>query len=126
MVAWVPVRHHPNAVTINPYFKAHPGQLDAIKASLPPFVERTATEPGCIFYGFTMRGDELFCQEAYEDADAALAHLANVGELLGELLKIADLTRLEIHGPAAELRKLEGPTAQLKPLLFTVQCGLES
>jgi hypothetical protein len=119
------MKHHPNAVTINPYFKIHAGQLEDVKASLPRFVARTASEPKCIFYGFTMRGDQLFCQEAYEDADGALAHLGNVGELLAELLKIADLVRLEIHGPTDELRKLEGPLAQLNPLYFTYQCGLE-
>lgn len=119
------MRNHPNAVTINPYFKIHPGQLDAVKASLPVFVERSRTEAGCLFYGFTMRGDELFCQEAYQNAEGALAHLDNVGALLGELLKKADLLRLEIHGPASELDKLQGPLASMNPTYYTWQCGLE-
>src|ERR1043166_8816291 len=94
-------------LSLHPYFKVHPGKLDAVKASLPRFVEKTATEKQMVFYEFTMNGDELFCREAYESADGLLAHLENVGALLAETLKIADLTRLEVHGPAKELRKLK-------------------
>ena len=38
-----------NVVTIHPYFKIHPGKLDAAKASLAAFVEKTATEKNCLF-----------------------------------------------------------------------------
>jgi hypothetical protein len=34
------------------------------------------------------------------------------------LFKIADLTGLEVHGPAAELDKLRKPLAHLKPQWF--------
>jgi quinol monooxygenase YgiN len=119
------MRNHPNAVSINPYFAIKPGQLETVKAKLPQFVERTASEPKCLFYGFTMHGEALFCQEAYEGAEGVLAHLDNVGALLGELLELAELTRLEIHGPAEELRKLEGPLASMGPTYYTWQCGLE-
>ncbi len=87
--------HPSNSVSIHPYFKAHPGKLDAIKASLPDFIAKTATEKKNLYYDFTLNGDLLFCREAYVDAEAVLAHLTNVGPLLQELLKIADLTRLE-------------------------------
>jgi hypothetical protein len=43
-----------------------------------------------------------------------------VGPLLTEALKIADLIRLEVHGPAAELDKLKEPLAHLKPGWFVV------
>jgi len=33
-------------------------------------------------------------------------------------LKIADLNRLEVHGPVAELEKLRTPLAHLKPAWF--------
>ncbi len=116
--------HPSNSVSIHPYFKAHPGKLDAIKASLPGFIAKTATEKKNLYYDFTLNGDILFCREAYVDADAALAHLTSVGPLLQELLKIADLTRLEIHGPAAELEKLKAPLAALNPTWFACQSGV--
>lgn len=119
------MKNHPNAVTIHPYFKINPGQYETAKDLLPRFVEKTASEPRCLFYGFTMNGDELFCQEAYEDAEAVLAHLDNVGGLLQQMLDHATMLRLEIHGPATELDKLRGPLAAMNPAWFIWQCGLE-
>ena len=113
----------PNSVTIHPYFRAQPGQLAAARALLPAFVARTATEPLNLHYDFTINGDEIHCREAYVGAEGALAHLENVGALLGELLKVAELVRLEIHGSAAELEKLTGPLAHLQPAWFTYECG---
>ena len=61
--------------------------------------------------------------EGYVDAEGALAHLDNVGTLLGEALKIADITRLEVHGPEQELAKLREPLANFKPRFFTLEYG---
>jgi quinol monooxygenase YgiN len=105
-------------VTLHPYFKAHPGKLEQFRSGLAAFREKTATEKKNLFYDFTLKGDEIFCREGYEDAEGLLAHLENVGALLAEAMKIADLTRLEVHGPAAELAKLRQPLAHLKPQWF--------
>jgi quinol monooxygenase YgiN len=92
-----------NFVSIHPYFKVHPGKLETVKAGLPRFVEKTRTEEKNLFYEFTVNGDEMFCREGYTDAEGVLAHLDNVGALLAELLTMVDLTRFDVHGPAAEL-----------------------
>jgi quinol monooxygenase YgiN len=110
-----------NFVTLHPYFKVHPGKLDAFRAGLATFVQKTAGEEKNLFYGFTINGDEIFCREGYVDAAGLLAHLENIGALLAEALKIADLTRLELHGPAKELDQLRGPLAHLKPVWFVVE-----
>jgi|ERR1700730_1198400 quinol monooxygenase YgiN len=110
-----------NFVSLHPYFKVHPGKMDAIKAMLPRFVEKTATEKAVLFYEFSMNGDELFCREAYENAEGLLAHLDNVGALLAEAMKVADLARIEVHSPAAELEKLKKPLAHLKPKFFALK-----
>ena len=110
-----------NFVSLHPYFKVHPGKIDAIKAILPRFVEKTATEGAVLFYEFTMNGDELFCREGYENAEGLLAHLDNVGALLAEATKMADLTRVEVHGPAKELEKLKTPLEHLSPAWFTIE-----
>ena len=107
-------------VSLHPYFKAHPGKLEAFKTALPSFIEKTATEEGNLFYAFSVNGDEIFCREGYVGAEALLLHLDNVGALLAEALKISDLTRLEVHGPTDELEKLRGPLAHLKPAWFVV------
>ena len=109
--------------TLVPYFKVKPGQLAAFKAGLPAFVERTKSEKGCAHYAFSFDGDTAHCREGYDDAAALLAHLDNVGALLQEALKIADITRLEVHGPAGEIDKLRGPMAALKPQFFVLEPG---
>lgn len=111
-------------VSLHPYFKVHAGKLEAVKAGFARFVEKTATEKKNLFYGFTVNGDEILCREAYTDAEGVLAHLDNVGALLAEMLTIADLTRVELHGPADELEKLKRPLAHLNPAWFTLQASL--
>lgn len=113
-----------SAVSIHPYFKVRPGQLDAAKALLPAFVAKTETEPACLYYEFTINDDTVFCREAYVDAEGTLAHLANVGDELAAMLKLSELSRLELHGPAEELDKLRGPLADLKPAWFVSDCGV--
>ena len=114
-----------NVVSIHPYFKVHPGKMEAFKAALPGFVEKTATEAGNLYYDFTISGDVVFCREAYAGADSLLAHVEAVGAQIGEVLKISDLLRVEVHGPAAELEKLKGPLAGLKPVWFVFECGVK-
>jgi quinol monooxygenase YgiN len=111
-------------VSLHPYFKVHPGNLDPVKAALTRFVEKSASEKGNLFYGFTINGDEVFCREGYENAEGLLAHLDNVGGLLAEMLKLTDLTRVEVHGPAEEVEKLKGPLAHLNPTWFTLEVNL--
>lgn len=112
--------------SIVPYFKVPPQNLAAFKAICEQFVEKTKAEPGCLYYGFSFSGNEAHCREGYQDAEAALAHLDNVGLLLTETLKIAEITRLEIHGPETELAKLRGPLAVLKPTLFALEYGFRN
>ena len=107
-------------VTLHPYFKVHPGKLEDFKKAFPMFVELTKKEPKNLFYEFSVNGDEVFCREGYVDATGLLHHLDNVGALLAHAMKIADLTRVEVHGPAAELEKLREPLAHLKPEWFEV------
>jgi len=113
-----------NVVSIHPYFKIKPDCLPAVKALLPAFIDVVATETANLYYDFTLNGDELFCREAYVGADGALAHIEKVGALLGELLKMVSLTRIEVHGPAAELEKLKGPLAGMKPAWFVYEVGV--
>jgi len=109
-----------NFVTLHPYFKVHPGKLDSFKAAFPAFVAKTKSEEKNLFYEFTVNGAEVFCREGYADAEGVLAHLNNVGAMLAEAMKIADLIRVELHGPAAELDKLREPLAHLNPAFFVL------
>jgi quinol monooxygenase YgiN len=84
--------------TLAPYFKVSNGKLEAFKELCEQFVAKTSEETKCLYYGFSFDGDEPHCREDYEDAEGLLTHLENVGLLLEEALKIAEITRLEVHG----------------------------
>ena len=109
--------------TIVPYFKVHAGKLSQFKAVSERCVEQTKKEPGCLYYGFSFDGEIAHCREGYKDGAGALAHVQNIGPLLSELLQLADLTRLEIHGPEQELAKLREPLSDLKAQYFTLEQG---
>jgi hypothetical protein len=110
--------------TLVPYFEVQDGQLEAFKALGPKFVEKTRTESGCLHYAFSFNGSSAHCREGYVNAETLLAHLENVGALLGEALKIAKLVRLEVHAPSAEVEKLRGPMAALNPQFYALEPGI--
>ena len=112
-----------NCCSIVPYFKVSSGNLEAFKKLCERMVARTSEETKCLYYGFSFDADQAHCREGYEDAEGLLAHLENVGPLLEEALKIAKITRLEVHGPEGELAKLREPLAKLKPQFFTLEYG---
>ena len=107
-------------VSLHPYFKVPPDKLQMLKDVLPEFVAKTRDETGNLFYEFTISGDEVFCREGYVNAEALLEHLGNVKAMLEAALQIAELIRIEVHGPAAELEKLKGPLAHLNPAWFVL------
>jgi quinol monooxygenase YgiN len=107
-------------VSLHPYFRVAPDRLPLLKAILPEFMTKTRDEEGSLFYEFTINGDEVFCREGYVNAEALLEHLENVGAMLAQALTMAELIRIEVHGPAAELEKLKAPLAHLNPTWFVL------
>lgn len=110
--------------SIAPTFKIHTGQLPAFKKLCERFLEKTKSEPGCLYYGFGFDGDLAQCREGYATAEGLLAHIQSIGPLIAESLKISDLVRLEICGPEKELAKLRGPLADFKPQFFVLEYGI--
>ncbi len=98
--------------------------MEEFKAFCEQFMSVTAHEPKCLYYGFSFNGDNVHCREAYEGAEGLLAHLVNVATLLNEVLKISQVTRLEVHGPAEELAKLTEPLSTLAPTYFILEYGI--
>ncbi|HKP02962.1 MAG TPA: hypothetical protein VJU77_06300 [Chthoniobacterales bacterium] len=109
-----------NFVSLHPYFKVHPGKLEEFKKGFPVFMDLTKEEPKNLFYEFSVNGDEVFCREGYTDAAGLLTHLDNIGTFLAKAMNIADLVRVEVHGPAKELAKLREPLAHLEPSWFEI------
>ncbi len=113
----------PAFCSIHPYFKVNPEHMHAFDELMNAFIERTEKEEGVIFYGFTCHGNEVFCREGYINAHALLHHIENVSELLDEANKIAELTRLEVHGSEADVTHLREPLAHLQPDFYTFKKG---
>jgi len=111
-----------NFLTIEPTFTILKPEL--AEPIMKEFVEKTRTEKGCLYYGWSKCDDKLFCREAYVDGDAVLAHLGNVGPCIDALLKeSAKLERISIHGPQAELDKVKPATEALGTKYYAVDSG---
>jgi hypothetical protein len=67
----------------------------------------------------------FLCCEAYVGAEGLLRHLDNVGPVLSEFLKLAEVVRVEVHGAVAELAKLKGPLKSLNPEWFEFYAGVQ-
>merc|ERR1712146_754015 len=100
---------------------------DAAAPIMAEFVERTKTEKGCVYYGWTKSGDKLFCREAYVDAAGVLAHLDNVGPCVSKLLEsAATLDGIELHGPSAELDKCKAGMDGFGTKYFEIDSGFQN
>jgi quinol monooxygenase YgiN len=112
------------SVSINPYFRISDENMAAAREILSTFCGLVKNEEGCLYYNFCFNGNVMTCREAYADAAAIFAHLENCGEALGKFVQIAELFRIEIMGPAAELDKLREPLADMNPEYFVLDCGI--
>ncbi|MEJ7767149.1 MAG: antibiotic biosynthesis monooxygenase [Chitinophagaceae bacterium] len=77
------------------------GKIDEFKRIMHSFVETVhQNEPNMNAYQVYLNAEEnkAFVVEWFKNSEAVLAHLADVGPMLPELLAIAPITRLEVFG----------------------------
>jgi len=112
-----------NVVTLAPYFKlADPAKFKSIwQADYKNF----AHKEDCVHYAFCFTEDNrAHCREAYPDAEKVLQHLADVDSPLKAVLDgPAELERLEVHGPKAEVEKLRSALDPLGCLFYVSEWG---
>ena len=97
-------------VTIVPYFTVPEGKMDEFKRGFAAFYEGTkAGTDECLYYGFCVCGDKVFCREGYKSAAGVLAHLGDVKAPLDAAVALVGEGGLDLSvmGPAAELEKLK-------------------
>ena len=86
--------------------RIHQGQLEKFKEIAQNCMDTVrAKDTGVLQYNWFFNDDESECVvcEVYEDSQAVLKHKENLGETLGALLDLADLTA-EFYGtPSKEL-----------------------
>jgi quinol monooxygenase YgiN len=92
--------------------KIHDGKLDEFKHIAEKCMDLVRTkDTGTLQYDFFLSDDqaESLVLERYRDSDAALAHIANIGETMGELLETCVFSADVFGTPSPELAKgLEG------------------
>lgn len=113
-------------IQITAKFKIHKGKVEEFKkiaSACVVAVEKNEKGKGALQYDWFFSPDNTECivRETYVDSDAVLAHMGNVGEMLGQLLGMSDF-ELEIYGnPSEELQKAG---AAMKPKVYSFYQGL--
>ena len=77
-------------------------------------VEASSAEPGTIQYDAYVASDGKSCvfREVYADSDAVLAHMGNVGEMLGTLVDLGGGLEIDMLGtPSDALVEASAPFA---------------
>jgi len=103
-------------VTLCPHFTVPDGKMDEFKAGFPDFYAGTKKgTKSCLYYGFSICGNTVFCRESYKNAGGVLAHLGDVKASLDKAVGIVGEGGLDLSvmGPKKELEKL---TEALTPL----------
>lgn len=105
-------------------FKIHEGKAEQFKKIAAQCVTAVkANEPDAFQYDWFFNSGETECvvHEIYIDSKAALAHLGNVGELLGQLLSMS-VFEGEIYGNMSE--ELKHALAGFKIKVYSFYQGL--
>lgn len=95
-----------NHLQVTARLKIHDGKLNEFKELATQCVSAVKNEPGALQYDWFFNEDHTECvvRERYADSNAVFTHLGNIGELLGKILLIVDMS-LEVFGnPSDDLR----------------------
>lgn len=78
-----------------------------------------ANEPGSLQFDWFFNDDETRCvvRETYASSEAVLAHLGNVGEMLGPLVQLGGGIEVEFFGDPSEA--LRQATEAFHPSVYT-------
>ncbi len=96
-----------------------PADLAEFKRVAGEALELTTAEAGNLQYDWFLSNDETKCvvRETYENSDAVLAHIATVGELVGQLAQLGG--GLEIEGFGTLSPELAEAAAAFQPTVYS-------
>jgi len=100
-------------------FELREDRREDFKTLCEQFCARVDEEPKCISHRFSYNGEQVHYHVAAKDAFGVLAHVVDMGDVLGEALETVALQRLEIHGPRDQLDELRDPLAAFDPDFYT-------
>jgi len=91
-------------IQLSAKFSVHSGKESDFKALIPQCIARVkANETGAELYEWYLNSEGTICHvlETYTDSNAVLAHIANVGDLLGKIFEISDFQG-DMYGDLSE------------------------
>jgi quinol monooxygenase YgiN len=95
-------------IRVNAKFRhVPPGTLEEFRLAAARALEVAKGEAGTLQYDWFFNDDQTVCvvHEAYADSAAVLAHIGNLGEVLGRILETGGGCSFEVLGnPSPELR----------------------
>ena len=91
-------------------FRIKPGQLESFKGITAKMIELVREKEkgvGCLQYDWYYNDalSQCIVREIYRDSDAVLAHIGNVGPMLGQLAAISELSLQVCGSPSEALKK---------------------
>jgi quinol monooxygenase YgiN len=110
---------NPAKISVRFVLTLHDGQLDTLRDVATRCIDTVRQkDTGTLRYDWYLSSNGKACVvlETYESSEALLAHIGNVGPLLGELMELGT-GELELFGePSDELRKA---IAAFEPVIHT-------
>lgn len=108
-------------IQITAKFKIHSGKVEEFKKIADNAIAIvTEKEKGktCLQYDWFFNSDETECvvRETYEDSNAVMNHMGNVGDSLGQLLGLSDFSA-EIYGPISD--EVKNAVAPFNPAVYS-------
>lgn len=113
------------ALQLTSRYQLHDGKLEAFKILAAKCISLVQqNEPNTLQYDWFFNKDQTECvlRETFTDSNALLAHIANLGEVLGEILAMGDFSA-EIYGNPSQ--ELMDAVAGLNVKVYSFYRGLE-
>lgn len=91
------------------HLKIHSGKINEFKAIAEQCMKSVREKDTCTLkYDWFINEDQSEClvREEYRDSEAWLEHMANLGETMGQLFAVSDISSIEVFGkPTDQLLK---------------------
>ncbi len=113
------------ALQLTSRYQLHDGKLEAFKTLAAKCIALVQeNEPNTLQYDWFFNKDQTECviRETFTDSDALLAHIANLGEVLGEILEMGHFSS-EIYGNPTQ--ELMDAVAGFNVQVYSFYSGLE-
>ena len=114
----------PAIVTLIGWFDIRPGNATQFRKNCEAMVALRDKEPGHLASAYSFEGDEkAVSREDYENAEAVLRHMQIGEHIYQQTRELVDITGVELHGPAAELARLQDSFKDMAPRYFATEFG---